>query len=247
MIDPTYSFTTDTPGFWDGFWERRGGLGLGGADPDSLSPTMQEYHRFLWSKELPNGQVMTLKKGAGACYLTWESFRFGSDTIITDFRNVRNIRILEQVKQRAPSFKEFVLNNVMKAYTIGGAIIFPKHVNSINQRRGTNNRIADRWDLTMECIRRYYIGQESPLSGVLESDRDFFELFVDFKGYVEYFLLQDCVSEDCQSVKIWDGNGDFMDAAMPSTCDNYLSFLSKEYEFLEKRNRRIDEYAKQFR
>ena len=75
-IDVTFAFTSDTPGFWDGFWERRDGRGLGGADPDSESPTLHEYHRLLWSRKLPNGQTMNLKKGTGYYYLTWEDFRF---------------------------------------------------------------------------------------------------------------------------------------------------------------------------
>lgn len=244
MIDISFKFTSDTPGFWEGFWERRDGLGLGGADPDSLSPTLQEYHRLLWSKELPNGQKMELKKGSASYYLTWGDYRFGSDTIITDFRYGRNMNILDQVRQRVPDFKAFIKSNTERAYTIGGTIVFPKHMNSLNQCRGTNRLISDRWDLTMECIRRHYEKQESPLSKVLDADSNFFNLFVDFKGYVDYFLLQDCVSEDYRSVIIWDGKGDFSEDGLPKTCNNYLSFVSKEYEFLEKRNKRIGEYAK---
>ena len=58
MIDTSFDFTTDTKGFWDGFWYRKGGLGYCGNDPDSCSARLREYHRILWSRELPNGQVM---------------------------------------------------------------------------------------------------------------------------------------------------------------------------------------------
>ena len=54
----------------------------------------------------------------------------------------------------------------------------------------------NRWDLTLECIRRFYAGEQTPLDKVLESDREFYNLFVDFKGYVDFFLLQDCVDEN---------------------------------------------------
>lgn len=47
MIDVTFDFTTDSPGYWDGFWENNDGLGAGGSDPDSSSSTLQEYHRAL--------------------------------------------------------------------------------------------------------------------------------------------------------------------------------------------------------
>lgn len=33
----------------------------GGRDSDRYSPTLQEYHRFLWSKRLPCGQMFDLK------------------------------------------------------------------------------------------------------------------------------------------------------------------------------------------
>lgn len=32
-IDVNFDFTSDTKGFWEGFWERNDGLGAGGADP----------------------------------------------------------------------------------------------------------------------------------------------------------------------------------------------------------------------
>ena len=35
-------------------------------------------------------------------------------------------------------------------------IIFPKLRGSMNQDRGTNPMISDRWDLSLECIKRYY-------------------------------------------------------------------------------------------
>jgi hypothetical protein len=33
----------------------------GGRDSDRWSPTLQEYHRILWSKPLPNGKIFALK------------------------------------------------------------------------------------------------------------------------------------------------------------------------------------------
>jgi len=87
-------------------------------------------------------------------------------------------------------------------YTIGGMMIFPanrvdgKH--TINVMRGFTRQIADRFDLTLECIRRHYLGQSSPLGETLLRYRDFFSLFDDFSGYVDFFALQDLLAEDAQ-------------------------------------------------
>ena len=60
MIDIGFDFTTDSPGYWEGFWDRNDGLGYGGSDLDSVSHTLQNYHQILWSKKLPNGEKMEL-------------------------------------------------------------------------------------------------------------------------------------------------------------------------------------------
>jgi hypothetical protein len=72
---------------------------------------------------------------------------------------------------------------------------------SINQRRGIHHRIPDRFDLTLECIRRHYAGASSPLAELLATYRDFSALFGDFRGYVDYFLLNGLVVEHCAAVR----------------------------------------------
>lgn len=247
MIDVTFDFTTDSPGYWDGFWENNDGFGAGGSDPDSSSPTLQEYHRALWSRELPDGQKMELKKGSGSYYLTWKDFRFASDSIIVGFRYQRYRHIIEQVMSRVVDYKGFYEDFLRKSYTIGGMIIFPKHRDSINQKRGTNRLIADRWDLTLECIRKYYLNEDNPLMPILKSDKAFFDLFIDFKGYVDFFLLQDCVSDDYSCVDIWDGKGDFTEDGLPKTVDDYFHFIDREFAFLADRNKRIEDHCKERR
>ena len=148
--------------------------------------------------------------------------------------------MIDQVKD----YKSYYEDLIRRSYTIGGTIIFPKHQGSINQNKGTNKLISDRWDLTLECIRRYYVGERSPLYDTILRDKRFFDLFVDFKGYVDFFLLQDAVSEDYSEVKIWCGDASFTDDALPKTIDDFFQFIEKEFEFLEKRNQRIGNLGK---
>ena len=55
--------------------------------------------------------------------------------------------------------------------TIGAYLIFPNNKvdrkHTINQARGILRIIDDRFDLTLECIRRFYISEPSPLEDVL--------------------------------------------------------------------------------
>lgn len=236
-IDVTYDFTSDTPNYWSDFWHDSI-LGGGGADPDVASKTLQAYHQLLWSKSLPNGEVINLTIGARADYLTWRNFRFGSDSILASFRYVRYRNILEEVFQALPNYQNFIEDFIHRTYTIGGSIIFPKE-NSINRARGVNPFIKDRWDLTLECIRRYYQNESSPLYETLVKNKAFFDLFIDFKGYVDFFYLQDCVSTDYQSVFFWIGDGDLSKEPMPQTANEYLVWIEKQLDFVSKRNRRI--------
>ena len=238
-IDVSTDFTLDTPHYWDNFWVDGGGIGVGGADPDSSSKTLQLYHQIIWSRKLPCGKTMELQRGTGTNYLSWDGFRFGSDSIIVSFRYMKYRYMLDEVMKQVPDYRSFVEDYLHKAYTIGGMMIFPKHPGSINQAKGTNAKICDRWDLTLECIRRYYAGEASPLSITLKRDKEFFDLFVDFKGLIDFFYLQDCVTDDYDAVHFWIGNGAFDVNPLPKSVDEYLMWIDRQMAFLTKRNNRI--------
>ena len=244
IIDTSLNFADDTDGFWDNFWENNGGLGAGSSDPDIESPLLQKYHQFLWSKELPCGEKMELKKGDKYNYLTWKNYRFGSDSILVSFRYKRNYILLKEVEESVDNYHLFVEGYVKKLYTIGATTIFPKHSNSINQSKGCNKYICDRLDLTLECIRRFYNNDESPLYDVLKNDANFFKLFVDFKGFVDYFFFQDLVTSNYDRVLFWIENDNFKNEnPMPKTVEQYLNFIDDEIIFSEKRNKRIRDWA----
>lgn len=236
MIDVNFDFTSDVPGYWDGYWNSYDGIGYSPKDPDSKSQTMRDYHRLLWSKPLPNGEVMELEDGKKKYYLKWKDFHLGSDSITVSFRHTSNRKLLDEVATIVPDYHAFVENYIRKMYTIGGEIIFPQARWSVNTARGCHPRIKDRWDLTLGCIRKHYLGQDNPLAKVLNQEQAFFDLFVDFKGYVDFFFLQDCVSEDYKKVNLWLPEG----VLIPRNAHEYIQFIETELDFVAKRNRRIE-------
>lgn len=225
-IDPSFDFRSES----------------GGRDPDRYSPTLRDYHRRLWSKPLPGGRVFTLEDRYPKGYLRHESelgvFRLSSDTIIRTFKNHLKMR---------PVIRDIPLDEQEEfsrlGYTIGGMIVFPgnridgKH--TINQARGMSGRIGDRFDLTLESIRRYYDGGESPIGETLARYSDFFALFESFAGYVDFFLLQDLVANDYRSVQFFAPFEDFAQSPLISTVDDYVSYRTRTIDFVRARNARI--------
>ena len=212
-----------------------------GKDPDSASATLRAYHQLLWSKPLPNGRELklTIEKNCLKCGDMW----FGCDSITASFLHWR-FPLKEYIELNIPNFAEWKKDYWHKTYTIGGSIIFPMHRWSMNQARGCSVKICDRWDLTLECIRRFYSGEFTPLDKALEKDREFFNLFVDFKGYVDFFLLQDCVDEN-YNVKMWLDTHLFDSMPMPKNLDEYYKWIDTQLDFVAKRGKRIEDYCKE--
>lgn len=179
IIDTTFNFVRDA----------------GGKDPDSHSPTLRRYHQLLWSKPLPDGRQFDLVTTTPRVYLHHREsdlgeFWLSSDAVMATFsRRWSMAPIIEQIPaDDMDSFRTL-------GYTIGAMMVFPGNQIggkwTINQARGCNGSIADRFDLTVECIRRHYTGEPSPLTEVLHRYSNFFALFGDFDGYVEFFLIED--------------------------------------------------------
>ena len=184
-------------------------------------------------------------RGSGPYCLTWKQHSFASDAIIVGFRyHARYAKMIRRIRSEIPDwYDEFDRTFNHRSYTIGGMTIFPKHMNSINQMKGF--LVCDRWDLTLECIRRYYKGEDSPLYKFLLADKFFFDLFVDFRGYVDYFFFQDCVTDDYSEVIFWYGNGSFKGNKRPQSAADYKLWIERELDFLDKRNERIRNFLLQ--
>ncbi len=231
-IDIAFDFRSDTPP---------------GKDPDVLSPTLRRYHKLLWSKPLPCGVIFALADTKPKVYLHHMSdigkFNLASDTVIPSFKREKKIaHIIDQI----PVNELDAFNSI--GYTIGGMMIFPANriggKMTINGARGFHPRIKDRFDLTVECIRRHYCGERSPLTDTLARYADFFDLFSDFRGYVEFFLLQDLVTEDCVAVRFFAPFEDFTTSALPGSLGAYIAYRQLAVSFIESRNRRILECAR---
>ena len=226
MIDTTFDFRSETPP---------------GKDADPHSPTLRRYHQLLWSKPLPSGQVFTLTPDPRA-YLVHRSslgtFALSSDAITTNLLG-RASRVIRKIPdRRRPRYL---------GYTMGSSILFPGNrvdgKATINGARGFHPRIADRFDLTLECIRRRYPGEPSPLAEALDRYADFFALFEDFSGYVDFFLLQDLLQPDGESIRFFHTFDDFKTPAVPMTTSEYLAYVAASNAFIRARNRRIRDYA----
>ena len=243
LIDTAFDFRSDSKG----------------GDPDSASPMLRKYHKILWNKRLPNGDMFSLSDSMDAddkalCYHNGSvKMRFSSDWIINTYLDWERLAELKNLIGE-DEYENF--NTI--ACTMGGYIIFPlypwgtswpKYIETINVERGkSNGKINDRFDLTLECIRRFYAGVESPLADVITKFDYFFQLFGSFKNYCEFFLLQDLVSDNYSKVKNFMPPADieFNDNPHPKTVDEYRLYEKNAVEFVNNRNKRINEYCNKY-
>jgi hypothetical protein len=110
---------------------------------------------------------------------------------------------------------------------------------TINQARGCTRSIGDRFDLTVECVRRHYEGDTThPLADAFGRCRAFFDRFGSLAGYVEFWLLDDLVDAD-GSVKLFLPSEDFSLRSVPRSLADHLAFCEHTIEFVVARNERI--------
>lgn len=212
-----------------------------GRDPDTYSKRLRRYHRMLWSKELPVGGVFTLEPQGSRRYLVHDSelgrFVLGSDTIATSHPGK-----LAELYAQTPKHENEEFHRV--GQTIGGHIVFPGVPaggrQTVNQARGFHQLVGDRFDLTLECIKRHYEGEPSPLAETLAAYGDFFGLFRDFAGYVEFFHLEDLVDESAQ-IRYLHTFTEFGPSPLPHTLDAYRAYRERTLDFVRARNQRIQQ------
>jgi len=229
-IDTTFNFYSDS----------------GGKDPDSHSPTLKKYHKLLWSKALPNGEIFKLSDTDSNSYLTYrfgrEEIALSSDSISNSYRDKKSLSsILKDLTSEVEKFRNI-------GSTIGGYILFPaKKIDgkmTINGARGFNQKISDRFDLTLECIRLHYLGKPNPLQEVLDQNSLFFKLFESFAGYVDFFLLQDLVDANYESTNLFIPIKQIFESSpLPASKEEYLQYMNSSTCFTSMRNERIKAWS----
>lgn len=210
-------------------------------DPDSYSPLLQSYHQRLWSKRLPGGAVFTLASDrVGSARVLRHRSELGEFVLSSDTLANSNKGPLRAYYEAMGEKSNIAWHH--DGGTIGGRLVFPRNRidgrQTINQRRGTHARIRDRFDLTLEAIRRHYAGEESPLSFTLNSYANFFALFETFQGYVDFFLLQDLI-DDRGEVRFYLPFDTYESSPFPSSFEQYREFRQRQLEFVAARNERM--------
>jgi len=240
-IDITFDFRTDTPP---------------GKDPDTFSDTLRRYHKLLWSKPLPSGVEFSLEftRPSTPFYLEWPDARevvLSSDAVVASFTRTASTRRTE--KKIAAAISKMPVDELNAfntlGYTIGGMMVWPANKENgqmtINGMRGFHPRIKDRFDLTVECIRRYYDdpskqeNEYNPLGKTFGRYSYFFKLFGDFRGFMDFFLLQDLVTEDYSAVRFHTPFEEFKTYPFPESVKLYREYKQNASDFIRARNNRI--------
>lgn len=235
-FDPSFKMYIDSPA---------------GKDPDTFSRTLRDYHLLLWNRMLPNGENFELTARAKPPYYLYHdsylgNFTLSSDSIIHTYTRWTRESMAKIIRTIPKTENDHFYD---LASTIGGYIIFPSNqINrqpTINSIRGIHPCIMDRFDLTLECIRRWYQGIDSPLHEHIERYRSFFQLFLNFQGYCNFFLLNDLIDEAREKIRFWlpfEGFGKI--APLPGDLDEYLEYRKNVSEFTNYRNLRMIRYIK---
>ena len=252
-IDVNYNFLRDNPKYDPEIIDLE-------YDPDKSSEMLQVFHKILWSKE-ENNIKLNFERGLedndyliliNQCGTKEEEKIFSSDWIINDYQHWNrnkwlDLNYLDNMDIKL--LRDF--NNITN--TIGGRIIFPKRRldgkhETINTHRYTEKKIRERFDITLECIRRFYNGEESipEFDETLKRYNFFFKIFgksiEGFKNYCNFFLLHDLVSADYTKINFFLKFDDFEINPFPKSEQQYLDFANNATRFIQSRNKRIQNF-----
>lgn len=221
-------------------------------DPDSWHKDLRAFHRILWSRPLRTGDAWSFTPTRGS-YLRCtqrrdsapQEWSIGSDNFATTHTSA-----LPGMAAALPGYERQHLHEFC---SIGGYIAFPngkfqtretRSVSrkwTINQARGCDRSISDRFDLTLEAIRLYFTGvvarDKNPIGDVLDAYGWFFDFFgtgdEGFSAYVDYFFLGPMVSRG--GVKPLYGGTLNFDDALPRHESGYRQYIKAQATVVRER------------
>jgi hypothetical protein len=207
LDDPELGLDSGTSYFRDGKYK----------DVDAASPRLYCCHELLWSGELPNGENLRLvfcRESDNRFMLKDENFPLPltSDTIS------RSHSKLDNLLQSGVISKEEANGYLRASRSIGSFLIWPIRGDKGNPWNTVNivraRTVNDRIDLTLWHLKNCYeknwgederdeLGKPIGLYKTFKLYRSWFELFKTFKGFVDFFHLQDFVNEGDYSVQLF--------------------------------------------
>lgn len=222
-------------------------------DADKDSPRLRLDHALLWTKKLNSGVLFaptppSRRRDGYLIFTDGDENRhwYGSDAITSSYTTwTKPKALVNAVAKLSEDEKSRYLD---PPYIIGSSMIWPvrsKDRATMNRERGFRLSIADRMDLTVECIRCHYAGEpEGPLTDAINAYADFFALFDGgFKEFVDFFHLQDLVTHDYKQVQFYLPFNGFDRAGTPATKDEYVMYREATLEFVVRRNRRMAQWV----
>ncbi len=233
------------------------------ADPDSWHKDLRESHRILWSRPFPSGDAWSFApvprwylKNAEPRANEPTQWSIGSDNFATTHTNA--------LPKMASTIPDYEMGHLHDFCTIGGYIVFPNGIAqtrttqvkprkwSINQARGMERRISDRFDLTLDAIRLYFVRittrDANPIGDVLDAYGWFFDSFgkgaEGFQAYVDYFFLNPMVT-DGRVVPMYGDALDFGDALPRRSQSAYNDYIAAQRTAVSDRNELITRWWEQ--
>lgn len=231
-------------------------------DPDAWHRGLRESHRILWSRPLRTGNSWSFRPKSGWYLKNAEprekepaEWSVGSDNFATTHTSA--------LPTMAAGIRGYDKKHLHAFCTIGGYIVFPNGLAqtrktnararkwTLNQARGCDPRISDRFDLTLEAIRLYFNGSTTrdanPIGDVLDAYGWFFDSFgkgaEGFDAYVDYFFLNPMVSGG-RVVALYGRDLDF-GSALPSCESTYRDYIENQSAVVKMRNELITRWWEQ--
>lgn len=203
-------------------------------DPDALSIKLYETLKVIWGKVLELERIVWDENYS--CYYfvdKSDDMHYSSDYIGPSATRAFQMGIDDLSVGIA----------IKECRTIGGHMIWPRHMANINTARG--KAACDRIDITLLEIKDFYESNfsEKPvlnqaIRNALVRDKEWFKKFISFVGFCNIFLLiGSFVDVKYQVIELAEINPE--NAFIPETEEKYRRFIQENVRAVKRRNRMI--------